>query len=81
MTPLVGVHQSTGPASTVAQYPLTKIVREFKGGVIKPQNLVTIVNNACKAAWAQGLVVAWSVKLDVASVMSGAWQPYLEQLA
>ena len=35
----------------------------------------------CKAAWSKGLIVTWSVKLDVSSVMSGAWQPYLEQLA
>lgn len=85
---LVGIHQkysgkgATTLDKTLETYPLTEITCEFKGpDILKPQNLIPFVMRSCKDMWDRDLIVTWSVKLDVASVLSGQWRPYLEQLA
>lgn len=83
---LLGVHEqyqgenATTPVATLGRYPLTVITREFKGGVIKPTNLVPALNNLCKGVWAAGLIANVSFKLSVADVESGAWEIYVSQL-
>jgi hypothetical protein len=83
---LLGVHEqyqgdnATTPEETKARYPRTVITREFKGGVIKPQNLVKSTLNLCQKVWDAGLVCNVSFKLSPAEVFDGTWQIYVQQL-
>lgn len=83
---LLGVHEqyqsdsATTPEATKTRYPLTSITREFKGGVLKPQNLLPSMKNLCEKVWAAGLVVNVSFKLSPAEVFNGQWRPFIDQL-
>ncbi len=83
---LIGVHEqyqgenATTPAETLNRYPHTMVTREFKGGVVKPQNLVPSVTNLAKDVWDAGLVCNVSFKLSVEDVFNGGWQIYVQQL-
>jgi hypothetical protein len=85
----VGIHEQyhgtsyerTTAVETLERFPKTQVTREFTDSPIMPQNLIPKIESACKEAWSQGLVAAWSFKPDPASVLNGKWRPYLEQLA
>lgn len=83
-----GVHEQyqagndrTTPAETKQRYPLVEMTREFKGGVIEPQNLNPATKNLCQKVWDQGLICNVSFKFSVAEVLNGKWQPFIEQWA
>lgn len=83
---LLGVHEqyqsdaATTPEATKTRYPLTAITREFKAGVIKPQNLLPAMKTLCEKVWTAGLVVNVSFKLSPAEVFNGQWRPFIDQL-
>src|SRR6185437_12454727 len=83
---LLGVHEqfqgdgATTPVDTMNRYPLTTVTREFKGGVVKPTNLIPSLKNLCADVWAAGLVANVSFKLSVAEVFDGSWQIYVKQM-
>lgn len=83
---LLGVHEqyqgenATTPTDTISRYPRAMVTREFKGGVVKPQNLVPSVTNLCQDIWDAGLVANVSFKLSVEDVTNGGWQIYVQQL-
>ncbi len=56
------------------------ITREFKGGVLKPQNLVKSAMALCQSVWDAGLVANLSFKLSPAEVFNGEWKLYVQQL-
>lgn len=84
---IVGVHeQYTGSgattfARTVQAFPLSAVSREFVATPITAQNLIPKLIAACQPAWEQGKAVAWSFKPMPADVASGAWKPFIVQLA
>ncbi len=83
---LLGVHEqyqgenATTPVDTLGRYPNTMITREFKGGIVKPQNLVKSLLNLCQDVWDAGLVCNVSFKLSPAEVFDGSWQIYVQQM-
>lgn len=83
---LLGVHEqyqgdsATSPDATITRYPNTMVTREFKGGVLKPQNLVKSLINLCQSVWDAGLVANVSFKLSPAEVTNGEWEIYVKQL-
>lgn len=77
---LVGVRDKTVHQAQ-STFPLMQVTREFKAGVIKPQNLIKPVEFLCRKAWDQGLTVALSFKFSEQEVMDNAWRPHIEQLA
>ena len=81
-----GVHEQyqdgpnrTTPNESKQRYPLLMVTREFKGGVIKPQNLIPSLNNLCKATWDAGLTCNVSFKFSRAEVLDGKWRVYIDQ--
>ncbi len=85
---LLGVHEQyqdgpnrTTPVDTQARYPHLAITREFKGGIVKPQNLIPSLRNLCQDVWDAGLVCNVSFKFSKADVFNGQWQIYIEQMA
>lgn len=68
-------------ADTVARFPLVEVTREFEGGVIEPQSLVTRIQRRCSPIWAAGKTAVWSFKPEPRSVLAGSWDGYLEGLA
>lgn len=83
----VGIHeqytgsQATTFGHTMAKFPLSEVTREFAGQPITAQNLIPKMVAACQPAWAQGKTVAWSFKPMPSDVASGAWKPFIQQLA
>lgn len=83
---LLGVHEqyqgdnATTPADTKARYPRAMVTREFKGGIVKPQNLVKSTLNLCQKVWDAGMVCNVSFKLSPAEVANGEWKIYVQQL-
>lgn len=84
----LGVHEQyqagkdrTTPDETKKRYPLVQLTREFKGGVIEPQNLNPSTKNLCQKVWDAGLICNVSFKFSVAEVLNGKWQPFIEQWA
>lgn len=83
---LLGVHEqyqgdnATTPSETLTRYPRAMVTREFKGGIVKPQNLVKSTLNLCQEVWDAGLVCNVSFKLSPAEVANGEWQIYVQQL-
>lgn len=63
------------------RFPAATVTREFKGGVINPQNLIKPLENLCEDAWDAGMVCAVSFKFNPDSVFDSAWRPHIEQLA
>jgi len=78
---LLGVHGPGTPTEIRATYPLTDATREFKGGVIPPQNLIPSFENLCRPALDDDMHVVVSFKPRPDDVTNGAWQLYIEQLA
>lgn len=85
---LVGVHERydgkdarTSVAQTLAEFPLSRVIREFTASKLAPQNVVSKMINECKDGWANGQTVVWSFKPDPDAVLSGAWTPYFKSLA
>lgn len=80
---LLGVHEPADHlARTAVRFPLAEVTREFVNSPIKAQSLVPKLINTCVNR--QGPSVrrlVWSFKPDVADVNSGAWKPYIEELA
>jgi len=83
---LLGVHEqyqgenATTPQETLRRYPHAMVTREFKGGVVKPQNLVKSTLNLCQKVWEAGLVCNVSFKLSKDEVFDGTWKIYVQQL-
>lgn len=85
---ILGVHEQyqagkdrTTPAETQKRFPLVEMTREFKGGVIVPQNLNPSTKNLCQKVWDQGLICNVSFKFSVAEVLNGQWKPFIDQWA
>lgn len=82
----IGVHEqyqgsdATTPEQTKLRYPRVQITREFKGGVIKPQNLVKSALHLCKPVWDAGIIANVSFKLSKPEVFDGSWRIYVEEL-
>ncbi len=88
MATIVGVHQQyqdgqdkTTPKDTLTVYPLTQATREFKSREIVPQNLIPSVEALCRKVWDEDLIAVYSFKPNRSAVASGAWRPFVEQLA
>lgn len=78
---LLGVHSAVTPEALHETYPLNDVVREFKGGVLVPQNLIPSFENLARPALDQDMSVVISVKPNPADVTNGNWRIYIEQLA
>lgn len=83
---LFGVHEQyqagpnrTTPVGTRERYPLLDVTREFKAGVITPQNLIPSLKYLCQATWDAELTCIVSFKFDKENVFNGKWQPHIVQ--
>lgn len=83
---LMGVHEQyqagpnrTTPEGTLERYPLARATREFKSGVITPQNLIPSLKTLCQATWDADMTCVVSFKFDPENVYTGQWQPHIEQ--
>ncbi len=84
---LLGVHEqyqgenATTPLDTKSRYPNTQLTREFKGGVIPPQNLIPSFEHLARPIINADMSVVLSLKPSTTDVFNGKWQLYIEQLA
>lgn len=79
---LFGVHEGLTPAQTKERFPRVKLgPRLFAGAPMVPRDLVTKLVNQCGPTWDAGLIALWSFKPDINSVLSGAWDARLRELA
>lgn len=77
-----GVHDVRRPAELVAAFPGVRLTREFVPNVLStPGSLIPRVRALLQPSWDAGLVPVWSLKLDPAQVMSGAWHSWVRELA
>lgn len=86
MQMLMGVHEQyqagpnrTTPEGTRERYPHATVTREFKSGVITPQNLIPSLKTLCQATWDADMTCVVSFKFDPENVYNGKWQPHIEQ--
>lgn len=83
----LGVHEqyhgknAVVPTTTYDRFPKQAVAREFTPNELAPQNLVPKFRSACKASLDASMVCVWSFKPRAEDVLTGAFTPYLQQLA